>query len=38
MVDGLEGLILIVSRNENSHDGVDEDENDSLGYTLDTVS
>ena len=32
------GLILIVSSNENSHDGVDEDENDRPGYTLDTVS
>ena len=35
MADGLEGLILIVSRNENSHDGVDEDENDRVhsGYS-----
>ena len=32
------GLIVIVSSNENSHDGVDEDENDRPGYTLDTVS
>ena len=32
------GLIVIVLSNENSHDGVDEDENDRLGYTLDTVS
>ena len=28
MVDGLEGLILIVSSNENSHDGVEEGEDD----------
>ena len=32
------GLIVTVSSNENSHDGVDENENDRPGYTLDTVS